>query len=87
MLDIHSSIIDSLIKKGADEGKMWLIEVQDINTTANLYGDYILNELENKNHDSIMYYHENGYIFQQATFDRSNKKSIEKAVNFLANHI
>jgi hypothetical protein len=89
---LQSQGIDLLREYGAPEELLWLCEVQTIEQCADYYGhNFIMNDLCNrgleKGNTHVIYYHENGYICQSATFSPEVPESLEKAAKWLANHM
>ena len=79
--------IELLKDLGADESRLWLIEVQGIDSAKELYKERYIDDLvqfKDENDDSIIYYHESGTIQQHATFNREDHESFKEAVKWLA---
>jgi len=88
---IQKHAIELLKHYGADEDRLWLCEAQPIERCAAYYGeDFVIKDLtadrpEDNTH--ILYYHENGYIAQSATFNPDNAETLKEAAKFVANHM
>ena len=88
--ELHSKAIDRLKELGADESLLWLVEVQTIEECSRFYGDYVNYDLcrySPEEHDSIIYYHENGAINQHSTFKQDDPVSFDKSVKWIAKYL
>ena len=86
---LQSKAINQLRSNGVKK-KLWLVEVQTIEAAAALYGDYIKTDhtaYKPDEHDSIIYYHQNGAINHYATFNQHDQKSFEKAIVEIENYL
>ena len=88
--ELHTKAIDILKELGADQDLLWLVEVQTIEDCSRFYGDYVNYDLcrySPDDHDSIIYYHENGAINQHSTFKQDDPVSFDKSVKWIAKYL